>query len=141
MKVLLSIKPEFVEKIFSGEKKFEYRRSLFRREDISTIVIYATQPVGMIVGEFEISSVLQDDPDRIWAATRKSSGITEEFFNQYFSGKKIGYAIQIGKVQRYAKLINPHNADRAFVAPQSFMYIEDSWYRLEPNYEYWPALA
>lgn len=31
MKVLLSIKPEFVEKIFAGEKKFEYRRTIFKK--------------------------------------------------------------------------------------------------------------
>ena len=30
MKVLLSIKPEFVEKIFSGEKRFEYRKNIFK---------------------------------------------------------------------------------------------------------------
>lgn len=52
MKVLLSIKPEFVEKIFSGEKRFEYRKSIFKQQNIDTIVIYSTMPVGMIVGEF-----------------------------------------------------------------------------------------
>ena len=31
MKVLLSIKPEFVEKIFSGEKRFEYRKFAFKK--------------------------------------------------------------------------------------------------------------
>ena len=39
MKVLLSIKPEFVEKIISGEKKFEFRKSLPKREGITTIVV------------------------------------------------------------------------------------------------------
>lgn len=38
MKVLLSIKPEFVEEIILGNKKFEYRKSIFKRKDISSIV-------------------------------------------------------------------------------------------------------
>ena len=30
MKILLSIKPEFAEKIFSGSKKYEFRRRIFK---------------------------------------------------------------------------------------------------------------
>jgi predicted transcriptional regulator len=30
MKVLLSIKPQFAEMIFSGTKKYEFRRSVFK---------------------------------------------------------------------------------------------------------------
>ena len=44
MKVLMSIKPEFVEEIIKGTKKYEYRKSLFKNPDISEIVVYATQP-------------------------------------------------------------------------------------------------
>lgn len=32
MEVLLAIKPEFVEKIFSGEKKYEFRKVVFKKE-------------------------------------------------------------------------------------------------------------
>lgn len=45
MKVLLSINPEYVEKIFSGIKKYEYRRSIFKNEAVDTIVIYSTSPI------------------------------------------------------------------------------------------------
>ena len=31
MKILLSIKPEYAHKIFSGEKKFEYRKIIFKK--------------------------------------------------------------------------------------------------------------
>ena len=34
MKVLLSIKPEYVDKIFSGEKRYEYRKSMFKNKNI-----------------------------------------------------------------------------------------------------------
>ena len=34
MKVLLSIKPEFAEKIFDGTKLYEFRRSIFKNKNI-----------------------------------------------------------------------------------------------------------
>ena len=36
MKVVISIKPEFANKIFDGTKKFEFRKSIFKNEDVKT---------------------------------------------------------------------------------------------------------
>lgn len=33
MKVLLSIKPEFAERIFNGSKKYEFRKVIFKNPD------------------------------------------------------------------------------------------------------------
>lgn len=41
MKVLMSIKPEFVEKIFARKKRYEYRKSIFKKS-ISKIIVYST---------------------------------------------------------------------------------------------------
>ncbi|WP_369009144.1 ASCH domain-containing protein, partial [Escherichia coli] len=49
MKVLLSIKPEFAEKILNGTKRFEFRKGIFKNPQISTVVIYATMPLGKVV--------------------------------------------------------------------------------------------
>lgn len=57
MKVLLSIKPEYAYKIFSGEKKFEYRKIIFKKK-IKSVIVYATKPVGKIIGEFEIEDII-----------------------------------------------------------------------------------
>ena len=54
MKILLSIKPEFVEEIFSGRKKFEYRKAIFTNKKVTSAIVYSTMPVGKIVGEFTI---------------------------------------------------------------------------------------
>ena len=43
-RMLLSIKPEYVNKIISGKKKYEFRK-FHCREGIDTIVIYATAPM------------------------------------------------------------------------------------------------
>ena len=39
MTVLLSIKPEFAEKIFNGTKKFEFRKSIFKNTDVKKVVV------------------------------------------------------------------------------------------------------
>lgn len=80
MRVLLSIKPEFVEKIFSGEKLYEYRKATFKNEDISSVVIYSTMPVGKIVGEFKFKKIHIDSPEIIWNETKQHSGISKKFF-------------------------------------------------------------
>ena len=87
MKVLLSIKPEFVEKIMNGTKKFEFRKTLFKRRDVSTVVIYASFPVKQVVGEFAIKRIISEDVDSLWNITSESAGITKRYYNEYFERK------------------------------------------------------
>jgi predicted transcriptional regulator len=126
MKVLLSIKPEFVEKIFSGEKKFEYRKQVFK-EDVSSVVIYATMPVGRIVGEFTIRDIIKSEPNDLWDETHEYSGISKDFFMDYFSNKEFGFAIEIENLIKYDTPINPKSMFEKFIAPQSYRYIRDEF--------------
>jgi len=124
MKVLLSIKPEYAQKIFSGEKKYEYRRRLFKRTDINTVVVYVTKPVGKVIGEFEIDSVIQGNPNSIWEQTKSYAGINENAYIDYFSKRETGFAIVIKKTKIYKKPLelvelNP----KIKYAPQSFRYL------------------
>ncbi|ELM6646435.1 ASCH domain-containing protein [Vibrio vulnificus] len=126
MKALLSIKPEFVAKIFSGEKLFEYRKAIFKRPEVKSVVIYSTMPEGLIVGEFEIGEILAKSPQELWEQTKDVSGINKQFFDEYFVNRDVAYAIQIKKLKKYQSPINPYELDTSFKAPQSFKYIEPS---------------
>lgn len=123
MKVLLSIKPEYADKILSGEKKFEFRKSIFKREGIQTVVIYATMPVGKVIGEFEIKNILSDEPESIWDRTCLLSGITKNFFDSYFSERSRAYAIEVKSVKKYDTPQNLSDIRLGLKAPQSFAYI------------------
>ena len=124
MKALLSIKPEFVEEIIEGRKKFEYRKKLFKRSDISSIVVYATKPYGKVVGEFEIETILEENIDKLWSDTKHLSGISEEFFYEYFKDRDSGFAIQIKRFKEYKKHLELSEFDSTIkTAPQSFCYI------------------
>lgn len=124
MKVLLSIKPEFAEKILRGEKKYEFRKIGFRDKRVRIVVIYATQPIGKIIGEFEIGNIIQDHPEKIWEQTTNFSGISECFFREYFGTREVGYAIQVKKAKRYKKPIELTTVVPHGKPPQSFFYIQ-----------------
>lgn len=121
MKVVLSIKPEFAFKIFDGSKKFEFRKTIFKNEDIKSVIVYASAPVQQVIGEFEIDEVLNYDLSTLWDLTREYSGISEEFYYDYFANKEQGFAIKIKKARKYRK---PKRLREDFnlSPPQSFAY-------------------
>lgn len=119
MTILLSIKPEFTKKIFAGTKKFEFRKVSFKRK-VSRVVIYCTAPVAKIVGEFEVTTIYINTPERIWSFTKDSAGISQEAFKEYFKHRSTAIAIGIGKVLQYKVPIAPKTG---FRPPQSFQYI------------------
>ncbi len=123
MKLLLSIKPRFADLIFSGEKRYEFRKSIFRRSDVKSVVVYASHPISKAIGEFEIETVIEDDLERLWEATRAFAGISEEFFFDYFSNRETGYAI---KVKSYTVYEEPYciRTVLGMTPPQSFAYID-----------------
>lgn len=123
MKVLLSIKPEYAEKILEGEKHYEFRKALPKAPGVKTVVIYATKPVGKVVGEFDIDSLLSEKPGDLWSLTAEFSGITRRFFNEYFKGRATAHAIKVRDVRRYEQPLDLRSVVASGVAPQSFCYI------------------
>jgi predicted transcriptional regulator len=89
------LKPEYCEKIKSGNKKFEFRKKIFKRQDdIESVYIYATSPVKKIVGLFTFETILKDSPENLWERCKTSAGIERETFLNYFEGKNEGFAIK-----------------------------------------------
>lgn len=125
VKILLSIKPEYAEKILKDKKKYEFRKVLPRRYPLGggTVIIYATRPVSKVVGEFSIEKVISDTPSGIWRKTKHLSGIEKSFFDKYFFGRRVAHAIKIRKTKRYSlpkELCSVIGSNRP---PQSFCYL------------------
>ena len=128
MNVLLSIKPKYVEEIIKGNKRYEFRRSIFRcREDIELVYIYSTSPVKKIVGVFTIKNIIEDHPRNLWKNFKEFSGIEKEEFFSYFGDCKNGFAIGIENVEVFEGPIDPKISIPGFVPPQSFRYVEAHW--------------
>jgi predicted transcriptional regulator len=122
MRVLLSIKPEYAEKILSGEKKYEFRRAIFKDQSIKIVVIYASSPIRKVIGEFDIEYIITQNLDKLWEHTKQHSGIDKEFYDTYFCGKEVGHAIKVKQSRRYQE--HQDLDDYAIKhPPQSFLYL------------------
>jgi predicted transcriptional regulator len=122
MKILLSIKPEFALKIFEGTKKYEFRKSIFRRNGVKAVVVYVSSPIQQVIGEFEIEKILHKEVEQLWQLTKQSAGISKDFYNEYFADKEMAFAIQIGKIHKFStpKRLSDYGIG---YAPQSFAYL------------------
>ncbi len=130
MNAILSIKPQFVEEIIAGRKKYEFRKKVFKKH-VQKIYIYASSPVCRIIGEFELGDILEGQPNRIWTLTNKMSGISEEYFKAYFCNKDIAYALEIKAFKSYEEPINPYSIFGKFTPPQSFCYVSKDFMNME----------
>lgn len=119
--LLLSIKPEYVEKILQGTKKFEYRKHL-AKEDVSVIYIYSTSPSMKVVASVQIIGRLSASPTSLWEKTKAKAGISRSKYREYFRGCKIAYAYELGEVSVFQKEKDLFEYGIS-TAPQSFMYI------------------
>jgi len=123
MKVLLSIKPEFASKIFDGSKKYEYRRVIFKRKGVETIVVYASDPIRRVIGEFDIGELLHEAPEQLWERTNRFAGITKSRFMEYFSNQEKGFAIGVREARKYSNSLSLDDLMLS-LPPQSFLYLD-----------------
>lgn len=123
--VLISIKPEFVDLIFSGEKTVELRRVVPKEmSEKSYLIIYSTSPEKCIVGRVRVKKVHKLPVKTLWKELGSKTGITYAHFLDYFSGKEYGYGLAIDKVERFSRSVPLQELKKAlnFTPPQSFMY-------------------
>lgn len=124
--ILISIKPEYVEQIFNGSKRYEYRRRL-PNDKIDKIVIYCTAPVKSVVGEVSVIKTLSNTLGKLWKQTKDFAGISKEKYFDYFSRKEIANCFVLGD---YVKYNQPRKLEDfgVKVAPQSWVYVKEGIY-------------
>ena len=122
-KVLMSINPIHAEKIFSGTKKFEFRKTQCNKH-IEAIVIYVTSPIMKVLGEVRVRNVIEGPPNVVWEKTRMAAGIDLSFFNRYFEGRNKAVAYELGDITIFSKpkLLRDYGLK---AAPQSYVYIKE----------------
>ena len=125
MRVLLSIKPEFSNKILSGEKKYEFRKQK-PKEAFNRVYIYESSPTKTIVGWFNVKNIISGSPEEIWAICNGDGGIEKERFMAYSHEKEIIHAFEIDKITRFDTPVNPYELNSDFFPPQNFAYLDNS---------------
>jgi predicted transcriptional regulator len=120
-KILISIKKEYVDKIISGEKRYEFRTRV-AKNDINKLIIYCTLPTKKVVAEAEIIGIIEMSKEDLWSHTKDYAGIGKEAFMKYFSRSTTAHAYKLGKITVFdrEKELNEYGVKHA---PQSFVYI------------------
>lgn len=122
MKILMSIKTEYANKILNGTKLYELRKKPLK-DEIDTVIIYSSGKVKKVVGEFTIDNIIKDSPENIWNLGESVLGISKKEFFEYYKNSKYAYAIKIKNIKKYDSFreLNDFGINKA---PQSFCYIK-----------------
>ena len=140
--LILSIKPQYVEQIFNGNKTIELRKSMPSANVGDTVIIYSTVPVKAIVGICRIDDIIIETPENIWLKYSKKLGISDKDFWEYYrdSNKSVSIFISIiCKFELGIPLSDIKKIHPSFQPPQCFKYISKltalkSYKQLDPKY-------
>lgn len=125
---LLSLHPEWAQAILEGRKTVEFRRTA-PAKTISHVVIYATKPVGHVVGYFTVVSVTEGSPTSLWKRFGRHGAISRRRFRAYFRARSTGFAIEVGNVVRLEEPVALDDIG-GMRPPQNFCYLPTSTFNL-----------
>jgi len=125
--VLMSIYPQFADAILEGDKTVELRRRIAGLKSGSKIWIYATKPVGAILGCVSVADISIGPPEKMWAIFGQASAVDEAKFFSYFSGAPSATCISLINAQRGRPMpaAEFREARPRFHPPQVFLRITD----------------
>lgn len=125
--ILLSIHPEWAQRIFSGLKILEWRKSVPKFDGTIKVYMYETSPIQKITGYFEIVEeecfVQIEDPLHCDSTNIVFGQVTREDLANYKGNSKYLYGWRIHAPQKFK---NPKTlADFGLKRPpQSWQYVE-----------------
>ncbi|MCB0310230.1 MAG: helix-turn-helix domain-containing protein [Bdellovibrionales bacterium] len=123
--VVISIRPQYSDRILDGSKTVELRRRFPVSAPQGTIAyIYSTSPVRAMVGMAQIGDILKLPVAEIWRRFSGEASISKEDFDKYFEGADHGFALVFEQVRPFSEPL-PLDLLRerfGFEPPQSFLY-------------------
>lgn len=131
--LLLSIKPEYASKIFSGEKTVELRRVRTRLIQDDIVFVYVSSPTKALVGLFEVEKIIQEkielqqDIKTYWNLVYEKAGISSRDFEKYYQGASFFVGIFLRNPKKFDVSVNLENLRQQipeFTPPQSYRYLK-----------------
>ena len=123
--IILSIKPEFSDRIFSGTKKIELRKSKPNLEKNDIILVYNTVPDKAVVGICRVNEIIQSTPNDIWKKYSNDLGIDEKRYFDYYLGREKAIGLKIDSFRKFKRKISLETIREfipSFSPPQTFKY-------------------
>lgn len=122
-KLLLSIKPKYAKQILVGTKLVEYRKQTPKDTGVEKVLIYQSNDLMKVVGEFKIAGIIEGSPRAVWYKTHEVGGICEKDYFAYFDGYEKAYAFQISELQVYDTPVSLQELGVSR-APMSYQYVD-----------------
>lgn len=93
MEALLSVRPHYAERILSKTKTVEIRRTHANLRSGDVLWLYATLPIGRIIGFARVVRVTRGNASSLWHAHGAATDIARGEFFSYLDGVREGTAI------------------------------------------------
>ncbi len=90
---LISIKPNYARAILAGTKTVELRRRIPTIRRGTRLWIYATLPLGAIVGSAVVADIIRGTPAAVWKTYRGCAAVSRREFDEYFTGTSRALAL------------------------------------------------
>jgi predicted transcriptional regulator len=120
---IISIRPFFVKAIFGLEKRFEFRRVLAKFRTGDRMIVYASAPISMLVGEFRVGRVLTGTPSELKAVVGHDP--LRQHTESYLSGAKSCTAIEIISPRRWSRPLPLASMAPSIKPPQSYVFVRE----------------
>ena len=99
--ILMSIKPEHIEKIQSGEKLIEIRKRFNKKWLGCRMTVYSSSPDRAIYGYAIIADIKKESPEKIWSRYGQDIGVERKIFDEYTNSCEKIYAIFLKDFEPY----------------------------------------
>jgi len=128
--LLMSIRPQFINKIFHGDKVVEIRKKFNHKWSNRRVTLYSSHPTKAVVGYATIHSVIDDSPSNVWERYGYQLGCSKIEFDNYTAGLNKVFAIQLSNVNPYKSpmLLSQLSwfLDKKLIPPQSYSSMKEN---------------
>lgn len=122
--IIISLHINHIEKILNDDKSVLFMKKL-PAHPVKRVLIYATQPVGLVIGEFDLKDTKELSRTKAWAEYGKESTFTKAQFDEYFEGAEVD-GVKVMEIEGFIKYKNPKPIDKYGMqrGPSGFAYLK-----------------
>ena len=136
--ILMSIRPEFAEKIKSGEKTIEIRKYFNTNLQGRKLTIYSSRPFQNLLGYADIDKVEKNSPEVTWNKYKDKIACSEKEFAEYTFDSKQIYSIFL---KNFNNFTTPVPLNQLSFLVDTDLKPPQSYYKLENNQPWSNALS
>lgn len=123
--LFIAVKPEYANKLISGEKDIELRKTKPHVQAGDYAIIYASAPAKVVLGYGKIKRIILCSPQEMWANFSTRLGINEQDYLMYYknSNRSVGIEFEMIKQINPISLAELRRVDPNFHPPQIYRYV------------------